>query len=95
MDMLDSLLVVAALIAAAVLPGWFAAQPQWQRFRTPRALEMWRFAARRGSTGKTQWDMSHAAEIRCALCTLAPQCAKRLAAGCDLPEAQCPNARER
>jgi hypothetical protein len=93
MDMLDSFLVASALIVGVALLGWLLSRPEWRRLKRPGELEMWRFASRRGSAQIDRWDMSRAAEIRCAFCPAATECQRRLAAGEDLPVAHCPNVR--
>ena len=93
MEMLDSILAASTLIVGFALLGWLLSRPEWHRLKRPDELEMWRFASRRGSARIDRWDMSRAAEIRCAFCPAATECQRRLAAGKDLPVEHCPNVR--
>lgn len=92
MNSMMNFLGIFAVVAGVAFLTWLTLQPEWRRLRNPRTLEFWRFAARCEEGAKGTEATGRASEIRCALCTYAPECAKRLADGYDVPVDNCPNA---
>lgn len=89
------LIATSAVIAGALFLVWLARQPDWQRLRHPKTLELWRFAALRDSqaTPASSDSYGRTAEIRCAFCNYAKECSVRLREGVKTPVDECPNSR--
>jgi hypothetical protein len=88
--------VFFALLATTVLAlAWFFALPEWRRLGARDMLEMREFLRRKGRAApeaEVGMALTRVAELRCAACGAAPECAHRLAAGGTEPVEQCPNA---
>ena len=88
------LLATSAVIAGALFLVWLARQPDWQRLRHPKTLELWRFAALQSNQAtRTSRDLyGRTAEVRCAFCSHAREWSVRLRDGVKTPVDNCPNA---
>ncbi|HVL36039.1 MAG TPA: hypothetical protein VM489_10255 [Burkholderiales bacterium] len=82
---LDLAVFLAVLAAFVLALAWFVALPEWRRLQASQSLELWRFLRRAPGDERD-------AELRCAACAAAPECARRLAAGETTPVEHCPNA---
>lgn len=86
MTTIDASTFFVLLLASALAGALLGVAPTWRRLMGGADLPVRKLLLRRGQSPTI------AEEMRCALCPVRPQCARRVAAGAAPPLENCPNA---